>query len=236
MLPNNSDPDTISIPSPSVFSSFKTYLRNNWQPIAPVVFLLIVFGGITILGFRYLRVGSYQSRAMSSGPNVPLIYGQDLAPGMTFKQGEGLLQLVQLIKDVKTNYGKTDWDLNQLDPPSSSNWVDPIPPERATLVYEQWIRSPNQQTSAPVEGGAVTMFIGKDGAKDDVLSDGFIPGITPRDPYITKAQAPTKSYFHLMRRLHLPSWSTISWSRILEIPTMIRTPNHCQQAETAVRA
>src|SRR3989344_4102374 len=167
----------------------RTYLKNNWQSIVRGVFLLIVLGGFAILGLRYLRVELYKSLAMSSGPNVPLIYGQDLAPGMIFKEGEGLLQLVQLIKDVKTNYNKTGWDLNQLQPPSSTDWIEPIPPERATLVYRQWIQSPNKQTGGPVEGGSVTMFIGKDGTKDDVLSDGFIPGITPRDPAITKDQA-----------------------------------------------
>ncbi len=156
--------------------------RRPKLPLKPLLALVVIIA-VSAVGWRYLRID--YNKSLASGPNLPILYGQNLAGNLTAAQLKIPATQQKLISDVRTGYGKT-WDLAQLALPT--NPPDPFPPDRALLYYPQIITLPTG-AKARVEGGGVSMLINAAGDNDDVLVDNVVPDVPVKNPNITAAQA-----------------------------------------------
>ena len=148
--------------------------------LAVIVVLVFVSGDLKIYA-DLMRLRA----ATVSGPDATLLYSQDLGVPASADLANKQVQQA-ILKNVKDGYGKK-WDLDTLEIQPST--IPPIPPERGTLRFQQFVTSPSTGQRVPVEGGGVSMVINKADASDDILLDAYVLGIVPKDPLITPAKA-----------------------------------------------
>ena len=166
MLGFSDSSSQVTVNLKSFFYRFKERYPIAFPFILGAGVLVLVGVGSVILKFSYSR-----SFAQEPGPNVPILYGVDLAGNLAEQELRQTSVQRDLLANIKERFKKTDWNLDQIqliDDP-----VYPVEPERALFRFPQVITNPDGST-AEVEGGSIGMLINAIGASDDTVGSSAI--------------------------------------------------------------
>ncbi len=175
-------------------------LFSRFQRLGIVALFLLVVLAIPIS--KHLRVSFFNSLASTSGPDEPILYGQDLGVGAGANLSDPAIRH-QILVNVKGGFSKDRWNLAQLVDRTST--FPFFPPTRKVLLFQQEIAGPQTGQIGSVEGGHISMMINEPAANDDTLIDSYIPNIRPQDPVLSGQDAKDKVILPLDAQVSEPA-------------------------------